>query len=275
VLAHGHLHTGSPAQGFECAGEFFGGLNFAGADAGFVVVHEFTEDGVAELLGVLARVEFHEVGLLNSQKDVADAFEVFGLFEVIGGVAPGADAREAVGDFEVEEDKEVGLGRELFVAANEFGGIESARALIRRSGKVVAVNDHDVAGPERGHDECVHVFAAVFDEGLDFFFDGESAGGGGVAEDFSPLAIGRFLGADDVEAAGLKVFLNGLRRGGFARAINAFDDKEESRVVRARVHALSVCEGAARGQGDAMNREPVGKLHGESGGLLRSASMEH
>jgi hypothetical protein len=48
----------------------------------------------------------------------------------------------------------------------------------------------------------------------------------------------------------LKVFLDGLRGGGFARAINAFDDEEESRVLRARVHALSVCEGAARGQGE-------------------------
>ena len=126
-------------------------------------------EGLAQDFGRGQRgVEALDEGALDAEENLAHCGERFRAFEVIGRIAPRGDPAATGGGFKVEEQYEVGCGRECFVGGKNGVRVSAAGALIGGGGKVVAVEDDDLARSQCGVDERVDMFGAILDEEFEF-----------------------------------------------------------------------------------------------------------
>lgn len=162
------------------------------------------------------------------EEDGACFVESGWVFEGVGDVAAAADAFEACGGGEVEEEDGVGARGEGFVIGDEGGWVSAACALIGCGAPVVAVDDDDPASVEGRLDGAADVHGAVEAEEAEFFVEGEAAGLGGAAEFGAPFEAGGFFGEGAGDGAFAAVLGEEGGGGGFACAVDAFDGEEEA-----------------------------------------------
>ena len=164
----------------------------------------------------------------EAEEDLAAAAEAFELLELVRGVAARADAGVGVVEGEIEEEKMIRSRGEGLVATADVRGVEAARALVGHGGKVVAVEDDDLARGEGGLDQLVDVLAAIEQEKFEFLLRGESAGGGGLAEAGAVGPVGGLAAEDDLAAGGAEPVGEESRLGGFSGAVDPFEHDEHA-----------------------------------------------
>ena len=147
-------------------------------------------------VGRAGGVDRPKKGSVDLEEDFADFAELIELFEGVWGIAASADAIDAGGGIEVEEEDEVGLGGEAFVFGEDPLGVEAAGALVGGGGKVIAIEQDDVATGEGGTNDGGDMFGAIFEKEVQFLSKGEAAFGHALAEFHPPRPAGGFTAHD-------------------------------------------------------------------------------
>ena len=121
-----------------------------------------------DLGGRAAGVDAMDKVIVERGEDVVALLQGFFVLEGVGFPIPDADAVKSHVGFQHKQEDVVRPRGELFIDGPDFGGVESACPLVGHGGKEITVDDDGGTAFEGGHNERLHVVAAILVEEIKF-----------------------------------------------------------------------------------------------------------
>jgi len=131
-----------------------------------------------DLLDGLIRIDHMQEIVLHGMENLTAKLQGFPLFEFVAPPVADADPFKSRVEGEVEKEKQVGAGCKFLIDPADLSGIEAADPLIGHGGKVIAVENDDLATLQGRGDELFHVLTPVLVKELKFLLGREPPAGG-------------------------------------------------------------------------------------------------